>query len=411
MYCKNCKRDVGNMQFCEFCGRETVASNTEVKASEEVAATVSISESINAVQDKIKKLSVKNIIAISFAVILVIAAIVGYSVGNSLYQPEKTAQRYYEYLASGEIESAYKMLDVTNDSFMSEKYYKKYIDSLNLKDKPIVNIKSVNKAINKTLNLFGVDTKNNKTNLDSSNSQTYQIQVDNNLYYITVVQNGKKFGIFNNWHIVTSDFATSWNIIVPKGAKIKVDGLDVLTLGENKDLSSNIFSSAIYAPETQTYVIDSIFPGDYEITGTMEGAEPVKTKGNTKLPQKLAFTTNENSINELKELTKQFLDLYYSNADKSKYDNIVSPESNFIQNFQNSNDSYTLRRLDDLVMNKESCIIDDIDHIKIAATANIYCEQESELFGKETGSVDNTINFSFSKKDGKWIIVDTGFLQ
>lgn len=409
MYCTRCKIKTEDT-FCENCGGATVASEEVAATSTTVQADISypIQEKIkNEVGQPIaKKITVKKILSITIALVLVIGVLTGYNILSKQYTPRKTVEKYYNYLVNKDYDNAYKMLINTDNNFLNKDIYTISIQQVDFSQYTIKNYNS---------NDFPKSYNPKNNNLDTIGNM-FSVQTGGYLYPVGVVNLGKKLLVFNDYKIEAGNFTTKWQLTAPIGAKVLVAGKETVKSNDlNLDVNFNINPNSFYKPETTVYEVGSIFNGKYDITASMEGAKDVNYKGAVAGKKiNIKFEPTEELSNQLQEKAKKFVDLYYTNASQEKYSEIVTQDSNALTRvsiLDYANNSVVNKVQDIKVINKS---IDDGTHATITVKCTINYEDSSWVaWGgtKQTGTRDITTDFYFEKQDGKWLIIDTGYLQ
>lgn len=426
MKCPKCKTEVGNMEFCEVCGAATGsepksiiegAAAREIKRSEEETAATGAAVLNPGINIKVPEFSIKGIIAIGLAVVLLIAAIVGFSKMKAYSTPDATAERYSNYIIEGQTDKAFQILDIKESSFINKDYFKKYIKSLNLKGKQLKEVRPV-EQVNNAFSMFGQELTKDQVG-NTQNLKFFEAQIDTDIYSLSLVQKGKSYVIFNTWKVVASDFTKKWSITAPKGSKVSVDGVQVEKVEKSDNSNNYSFENQNYKVESLNYVIDSIFPGDYEITASMPGAKDLKVKAAAGQQQSISFEPSAELMKELQQVAKNYLNLFYAKVDKSKYYGIVSPESSIIKNDSMGGglgffDSKAEKKLDSIEVSDKSAAIDDESHAKLEIIAHISVTSDeiTDFFTGATKKVTNqrtsVFDMSFIKKDGKWLLLEPG---
>lgn len=426
MYCPKCKVEVGNVEYCENCGAATVGELKNEKpgasrAAEEIAVAAETAAAPGAgITIKLPDFSIKNIIALGLVLVVLIAGVFGYNKLKALSTPEATAERYAQSLIAGDTNKAFEILDIKESEFLSKENYKKYIESLKLKGKELKEVRPA-EAMNQFLGMFGQDQQQDPS-VKPEQIKYFEVQIDSDVFGLTMVQKGKSFGIFKGWKVQASDFTKEWHITAPKGCKLSVDGVQVERVEKSDNAGTWGFGNANYKPETVTYMIDGIFPGEYEVTATMEGAAEFKTKATPDQMTTVTFAPTDATIKELHQVAKSFLDLAYSQADKSKYSGILSPDSSLMQQEKinitggygfYSNDT-AVYKLDSVDVVDKTGVIDDESHAKLqlSAKVSVTTDELVSWFSSETKKVTNqqttTYDMYFVKKDGKWLVLEPG---
>lgn len=407
MYCPKCKIDTGKEQFCENCGTETV----------DKLDNISITESYEK-QDKgfkmnkpsMPKMDFKSLIKLGIVAVVVIALFIGYSSMKSMYSVDATVEKYVNYITDDKAKKAFGMLDIKESDFATAEQFEKYIEKLDIKGK-----ESKVRPSNEENKFYGAlsDMQKQYSDIMPRDIKFYKAQIESDVYPIIAIRKGKKFGMFDNWVIGSEGITKEWKIQAPKGTKVYVDGKEIEKIDE-----VNTFGgfNALFAPENRNYIISSIFPNDYEIKATLEGAKDIKKVSNPESPVTvLGFEASEELVNDLTKVTEDFLKLYYADAEKSEFKDIVHEECKFFDRTDNGFKTYKSRTFKGLEVMGSS--IDDLNHARLDATVTFDYEQDkiSNFFTGETeiekGTANDIFNLSFKKVGDKWVIVDTGYLH
>ncbi len=413
MYCQRCRIETEDA-FCENCGKATVASS-------EIAATAAvqgkspqfIQEDIKREQIKIQapKLSLKKIIGLTVAGVIAIGGLAAYKTLQSQYTPKKTVEKFYNYVVQKDYDSAYKMLVDTDDRFMTKDTFKASMEQKNIKQ---YYIKTYN--ANEFQQDFNSENPQN-TNLNGWGNM-FTVQASSKLYPVSVVNNGSKLVFFKDYKINASNFSIKWQMVAPQGTNISINGVQP-DISTEPNIDGNFNLNDKYKPTTVLYQIDRIFQGTYDVIAKMDGAEDVKltaTQAGNKVIIKLKPSAE--TIKKLQEQSKAYLDLYYSKASQDKYTSLLTTDSNALSriggmfgSFGYGSDS-VINKLKDLKV--ISSQLDDVDHATISVKGTVNYEDSSMVSwggSKQTGTKDMTTEFYFVKQNGKWLIVDTGYIQ
>jgi len=405
MYCPKCKIDLENEKFCEICGSETVSkldsNNSEINKN----STIPVDDR----KSFVKKLNIKSLIKFSIVAVIAVILFVGYGSLKAMYSADKTIERYVSYLTEGKSKEAFKMLDIKESEFVNSELFDKYIKKLDVTGKK--SFIRVSEDENKLYNVFS-NIEKQYSNLMPRDIKFYNVQIESEVYPIAVIKRGKKLGIFDNWIIGSYGLTKEWRIQAPKGAKVYIEGKEIEQIEETKGF--NVFNS-LFSPENSVYIIKDIFPNDYEVTATLEGAKDIRKVASPNDPiSVLGFEMKEELQDELVKIVNDFIELYYSNASITEYENIVHRESNFFNQINNQYKIYNSKTFKSLEVVGSS--IDDIKHARLEVVVNFDYEQEeiANWFTGESkinkGTSLEIIDFSFRKEGDRWIIVNTSFL-
>ena len=410
MYCPKCRKNVGNTEFCENCGAATIGN----LAHEEAATTAVIPNddliSIDSIKATFKKFSIKKLIAFALIAVIAIAAFIGYKAFEMYASPEQTANRYVTALVSGDYDTAFEMLEGTDDYFLSKDYFKKFMELKKIKGKNIVSVsKSTKDANDAIFNLF--DTKQKRYFTTDEDALYFSAQVGLDFIEMVLVKRGNMYQLFDNWKIDTCNFIIEWDISVPKGSSVVVDGVTIEKLKETNKIDANSFFGTS-AKETLTFNIEKMYPGEYELSATMEGGKDIKLTAMNDKAQELSFEPTDKLIEDLCQVSDNFLKLYYSNADINSFLGIVNPDIQFIKNLGNSwydkRSSYKNLKLKSFNLSESS--LQDADHVQITVLAQF--QYDYEVWGwtettTETRQEEQKYTMSFARDNtGKWIIDD-----
>lgn len=206
-------------------------------------------------QAKPKKPVSKLVIAVAAeAVILVASIIVFFNIGNSVYGPEKVAEKFFVEVANQNFKEAYKALDVEENDFINEKAFQNAECNVELSEVTEYKVKSTRGGNDEKEIEILYKTKG------SSSKRTYNISVNK--------QDDKNMLFFENWQISPDAMiANDFYVCVPTGAEVTVDGVKLGKDYLNKKESDEDF---------QYYEIPEIFAGEHQIVVTKEGMAEVR---------------------------------------------------------------------------------------------------------------------------------------
>lgn len=181
-------------------------------------------------------------------VIFAILAFISYTKIKEYVSPETVAKSYFTAVMSGDVKKAYDLIDVDEDEFVNEKYFRELLKDIGQKN--IYNYKVDN-------------TEDTGDNLDFKKrvNITYRVKEDTSDYnfYIGLEKSpSKKLFLFDDWKVNVGDYIQKdVTIYVNQGSKVILNGteLDKKYLSDEKDEDS----------WSEYYVIPKMFSGTYEI--------------------------------------------------------------------------------------------------------------------------------------------------
>lgn len=306
MFCGECGAKIKkNAAFCEECGAKVPKESSEEK------------ETI--VEEKpYKPMSKKKKIGLLALVIVVVIAIVGYNILQKKFGPEGVATAYFEALVSNDLDKIYDSLKLDGDTtFITKEVFKEVFDQDDNSLADVTNYKLSDvdysdDELTATVN-FAV------TKEDSSGEQTVSIDV--------VKQSGKKFLIFDEWELANDnitvlgiDLVENYQIRVPKGAKVSVEGIE---------LTSKYMDSEESTEELDVYVIPNLFATTIDIktilpSGIEINDEESISRYNSSYTAELSLKAlSDDMVTKLQEQIKSDLTTMYANIIAKKDWNAV----------------------------------------------------------------------------------------
>lgn len=403
MHCPKCKVNAGNIEFCEHCGSETIANLNSMENNK--SETLKLGNSKQK-EFKIPKISFKKGLQIFSIAAITISLVFGYKSVKKYSSPNSTVERYVNYLVADDYEKAFNMLEVNaNNKLLNKDNFSKYIATLNLENAEIRDIIPTAGFYN----LFN-ELENNKQYGDDI--MFCEVELDNEIFILSVIKEKKKFGLINSWKIVPMDFIKELRITVPGGAKVLVDNEELENYEEIIDTQMFFSDNDLYNIKTWIYTVN-VFPGEYEITTLMPGANDINMKVNYNENPKIALEANNDLINELKEISETFINKFYSNHDKKEYESIVHLDSEFFNEddlFNSFSPKYDYMELKNLDVIESQ--IDSVDHMKLIVKSDFYYETKEVIdwFTDETKLVTNNdsekFEFFFIRINDKWLITN-----
>ena len=241
MFCPKCgKKNKEEAQFCEFCGAK-IAEESKVILPKKPR----------------KPMSKKSKIIIIVIIALVVILGGGGIILSSNYTPSKVAEGYFVALMNDDTNKLYDYINVPNSEFTSKKIFNEVVDN---DDKDLVNYQVVSEQVSN-------DGLSAQVKI-SYTLEGRQTALEKTIYLVKDKKN--KMLIFDNWKISdgSSLIEEDYEITVFKGATLKLEGVKVDSKYK-KDSSSTRYD---------TYVIPTLFKGDYDAEVTLENGLTTKSK-------------------------------------------------------------------------------------------------------------------------------------
>lgn len=396
MYCPRCNKEMVGEMFCESCGCETI--NTPGEIDEQSKRIINIDDEINEGRDRDPKLKLKLIRTI-LIIVLIGVGFVSFKYIKSQNTPILAVERYYGLLGENEYEKAYSLLDETNNEFLNKELFIKFYEN-----KEINNIE-VSKYDEKTysqLNSLSLVNENEK-----EITEKFTVKSGNQLYMVSVVDNGKKLVFFEDYRIVVDDITTSWNFTAPKGTNIKVQDIEVPYMENSDSNKTNSLGGfeVDYEPVTVEYKIGKIFNEDYRIMATLKGGQDIDIIKKAGEKVEIIFTATEEVSQNLLTKTKEFLDLYYSQASQEKYSELIVKDGKINEKTK------TISSIKGTIQDYEGKItLDDSTHAQVSSTFKVKKEgKEVDYESLLNGGVRHSVIY-FEMIDGTWYIKDRSYI-
>lgn len=262
MFCQNCGTKNNDASvFCENCGarleKPVDVAPQSVQQEQPVQQPVQQGQPVqqSVQQPKPKKPVSKLVIAVAAeAVILVASIIVFFNIGNSVYGPEKVAEKFFVEVANQNFKEAYKVLDVEESDFINEKTFQNAKCNVELSEVKDYKVRKTRGDDDEKEVEILYKTKG------SSSKRSYDISLNK--------QDDKNMLFFEDWQIspdamLVEDFQVS----VPNGAEVTVDGVK---------LGKDYLKTKQFDEDYQIYEIPEIFAGEHQIVVNKEGMEEVR---------------------------------------------------------------------------------------------------------------------------------------
>lgn len=241
MFCPKCgKKNKEEAQFCEFCGTKIAEENKVI------------------LPKKTKKpMSKKNKIIIAVVIALVVVLGGGGIILSNNYTPSKIAEGYFVALMNDDTNKLYDYINVPDSEFTSKKIFNEVVDN---DDKDLVNYQVVSEQISN-------DGLSAQVKI-SYTLEGRQSALEKTIYLVKDKKN--KMLIFDNWKISdgSSLIEEDYEITVFKGATLSLEGVEVSSKYK-KDSDSTRYD---------TYVIPTLFKGDYDAKITLKNGLTTESK-------------------------------------------------------------------------------------------------------------------------------------
>lgn len=259
MFCQNCGTKNNDASiFCESCGAKLEKPVAPQATQQPVQPTQQPVQPVQPMQQlKPRKPIPKLAIAIAVeAVVLVAMIVVFFKVGNSVYGPEKVAEKFFVEVANQNFKEAYKVLDVEENDFVNEKAFENASCNVELSKVTDYTIKKTRGSDDEKEVEITYKTKG------SSSKRSYDISINK--------QKDKNMLFFEDWQVSPeSMLVEDFQVIVPAGAEVTVDGVK---LGkEYKDKSYDDEDESL-----QYFLIPEMFAGEHQVVVTQEGMAEVR---------------------------------------------------------------------------------------------------------------------------------------
>lgn len=255
MFCQNCGTKNNDASiFCENCGAKLEKPiDTVAQPVEQVQPAPQTQPMQQPVQPK-KPVSKLLMAVLAEAVVLIAAVLVFINVGNSVYGPEKVAEKFFVEVANQNFKEAYKVLNVEENDFINEKAFEKAKCNVELNKVTEYKVKRTRGEDDEKEVKIAYKTKG------SSSKRDYDILVNK--------QDGKNMLFFENWEVspdamIVKDFY----VAVPNGAEVTVDGVK---------LGKEYLKKSKSDEYQQYYEIPELFAGEHQVVVTKEGMAEIR---------------------------------------------------------------------------------------------------------------------------------------
>ena len=231
MFCPKCGiKCEENWKFCEECGTELPKKEDKNGLFENVSTLPSLSKMKESFVGQFFPQIAFNYKKYKKALIPLVAVgaiiIAFYSIGSYLSSPKRTAENYFGYLVESDWKSAFKYLSLTEDDFINEVSFEKYMENYASDYSYIL---SFNVNEDKRSDDSKVNSLVRKYNIDYASSRP---PVEGSTYVILTKQKEKSLFFFSKYKVSTESMAEAFEIYVPEKTVIYFDDLE---LNENCD--------------------------------------------------------------------------------------------------------------------------------------------------------------------------------
>ncbi len=349
MFCSECgSQNENSSLFCENCGHK-LQIKKETKNS--------------------KKCITKYII-VSIIVLLLSA----YLLINNMFSPTKVAEGYFNAVINFDVDKLYKYLDIEESEFTSKEIFKKLINSNKIE---IINY-SVDKT-EKSSDGMSAIVEIKYVLKDSKDSETLKIDL--------VKTKNKKWLLFDNWKINTSDYSIikNYKFNLPTGSKLTI---------EEKNVDKK------YLKKTEdgidTYEIPELFGTKYNIKIELMGLE-INDIANINSYSDYDLNFDEDKISEsgkenLQKVIKESLENLYKNAK----DNKTWGEVKKSFEYKNGDVSKLEKAYNNLLLslNNSSSTLNSIAFTKIELS-DVSLNKKGQLYLSVKATYDFSISYKF----------------
>ncbi len=292
LICPNCgTANTDDSKFCEHCGTKLEgAAQYELEPGLEQwrqettgqGFDQNFTQNMAAGRGPRKKMSGLQIAVILEAVCLVLLVVAFFAIGNSRGSAIYVAEKYFEAYAAQDWEEAYGMLEIPEGEFIQEDQYEKIMDASSLPE------------------ITSFQVQESDGNAGDGIAQTFEVNYSINgqgqsTTTVTVVRQSRKSMLFFDTWKVSADglIAQNYNIYVPKGAQIAVDGVRLTEehlVSEEEgqacyqiSIFNGVHSIQAEVPWCETYEaqFDTEEQAEYTVSGltlSEEGVQAVETK-------------------------------------------------------------------------------------------------------------------------------------
>lgn len=307
MFCGECGAKIKkNAAFCGECGAKIPKENPEEEKEQVIS------------EKPYKPMSKKKKIGLLALVIVIVLAVVGYNILKKNFGPEGVATTYFKALMSNDSDRIYDSLKLDGDTtFITKEVFKEVFDQDNNSLANITNYK-----------LSEVDYSDDKLTATVKFTVMKEKESGERTVEINVVkQSTKKFLIFDEWELANDnisvlgiDLVEDYQIRVPKGAKVSIEGIE---------LTNEYLSSEESTDELDVYVIPNLFATTIDIktvlpSGIEINDEESVSRYNSRYTAELSLKAlSDDMVTKIQEQIKNDLTTMYANIIAKKDWNAV----------------------------------------------------------------------------------------
>lgn len=384
MYCPNCgTKNEDGAKFCAECGASiegNIASqNTADKVAPQInAAPFEPAAATAPAKSFVMTTKTKVIIAASAAavVFLVILFAVFYFVGAKATDPQKVVKQYISYKVSYDYGNLYDTLAIPKGDFTTKKQF------LDIMDR---NYKVTAERV-KTISIRELP-KSTKSNKIYIVSYTTKFNSSPKTEIVKLVRDSKAWLFFTTYKVDASSYLVShYNIAVPKGSKLTIDGVTVknnylsktksTTTADDYDLS-NIFAGSHKISVKASYIKD--FSDTININ-SLDASEPYVVTG---------IKLTDDSFSQIKKQAQDALTLMINSAFEDKNFSDIQSQLNIDSSQKDTISKAYDEFKEDAFPRKEGFIYSDLKISGFAASSNISSQR----------TINNYIPFSDENSD------------
>lgn len=350
MFCENCGAKVeDDSKFCMSCGaainrdepaqgngNESVnsttaqpfpADNTYLSSSPatvtqtQVFAPAPVGYPVYAAKPK-KHFPLWALLTIIISAVVIIAVILFFVIASGASKPEKTVEKYFKAVTSGDYGTAYDTLNYSNSGLTTKDAYIAFMKQneeakTSAQKKATVTEFTITRAktASDVLDEFVEDTDGKSTSSQSSDKSaglsryvvTYKLSNSNKTQNMTVwIKKGssKQFLFFDNYKVDGSDgLVKDCTLTVPPSAKIKIDGID---MPETALVEDDTYEDSLY----KRYKMPAVFSGShkFEISAPyMDNISKTFALTNERNYSFTSFTFNTDTKNAISKISNELI--------------------------------------------------------------------------------------------------------
>lgn len=192
--------------FCEACGTRLIE-----KENANATATPPTAPRPSKKMSKLQKILTAEVVG------LIVLVALFFFIGNAKYSDESVAEAYFEAYASQDWQTVYSLIDVSNGELLQESRFEELMENAKL---PEVTDYTVRKAAPPESDVTGT-IQDFEVLYETEDGDVEQ------MYFSVINENEKKWFFFDEWHVAASAMTDPFQISIPQGAQITVDGIEL----------------------------------------------------------------------------------------------------------------------------------------------------------------------------------------